>query len=255
MISFEVSKIHVPLGCHRRLHLGLLGLDLWSFASYLPRARGENWINIYDSENDFYKNGRNKRINIGCNIRLWKRLIFSYCTKNCLDRVGHDYDSHDFDWRIWPIPALNHRSDFNLGGGVWGTFSRGFLWLRWSCLAGQDSPSGSPPSEKKNMQNHLHFEPPFPLSCLPFVLIQPQRVINVVAVMECLRDYCCHGMPKRFCGTCASAFLLQVFCCSVSSCVFLIRRQSCLVLLLHLLAAGFSETLETQVHTLYIYMI
>jgi hypothetical protein len=107
-----------------------------------------------------------------------------------------------------------------------------------------------PPSEKKNMQNHLHFEPPFPLSCLPFVLIQPQRVINVVAVMECLRDYCCHGMPERFCGTCASAFLLQVFCCSVSSCVFLIRRQSCLVLLLRLLAAGFSETLETQVHTI-----
>ena len=54
IIFFEVSKIHVPLGCHRRLHLGLLGLDLWSFASYLPRARGENWINI------------------GCNIGLWK---------------------------------------------------------------------------------------------------------------------------------------------------------------------------------------
>ena len=123
-------------------------------------------------------------------------------------------------------------------------------------VASPGFPIRIPPSEKKNMQNDLHFEPPFPLSCLPFVLIQPQRVINVAAVMECLRDYCCHGMPERFCGTCASAFLLQVFCCSVSSCVFLIRRQSCLVLLLHLLAAGFSETLETQVHTLlYIYII
>ena len=187
------------------------------------------------------------RINIGCNIGLWKRLIFSYCTKICLDRVGHDYDSHDFDWRIWPIPALNHRSDFNLGGGVWGTFSRGFLWLRWSCLAGQDSPSGSPPSEKKNMQNHLHFEPPFPLSCLPFVLIQPQRVINVVAVMECLRDF---AGPAQVLSFCKFSVVVSVHTCFSSEDSHVLSYFSTCWQLVSVRLWKLR-----YVHTLYIYMI
>ena len=126
------------------------------------------------------------RINIGCNIGLWKGLIFSYCIKICLDRVGHDYDSHDFDWRIWPIPALNHRSDFNLGGGVWGTFSRGFLWLRWSCLAG--IPHQDPPERKEE-----HAERSALRASFSFVL--SSFCFNPTST--CHQCRCCHGMPER----------------------------------------------------------